>query len=301
MASIAVLVLAYARPDLLQGALESVAAQSRQPDEVIVVDDCSPQPLREQLRPIPGLDVRFIRHDRNRGPGAAAGTLLQSSSCELVAFLNDDDAWYSEFIAECEAALTSEPGAVLAFCDHDVMDAKGTVDPVLSHVVSARWGRAGLRPGRLDYLPVLAAVTQSVPSASFALTRRWALRVELLSAGGAWWDYFVGLSAASSGASAVYVPRRLGAYRLSPAGLTAAPTSKIGSADYAVSKLRGLCWLMRQPGSRRCRTRLSLTIGQQLARALKAAARARDPASGVQSVLAVLGVNLLAPPPWPRR
>ena len=54
-----------------------------QPMEVIVVDDCSPEPVV-----LPGTTV--VRHDINKGPGAARNTGLALVRTPFVAFVDDD-------------------------------------------------------------------------------------------------------------------------------------------------------------------------------------------------------------------
>lgn len=213
MPTISVVVLAYNRPRLLAAALSSVATQRRSPDEVLVIDDHSDPPLLA-----PG--ARLIRQPINRGPSAAAARGIAEARGEAVAFLNDDDLWAPDLLAELEAGLEAHPEACIAFCDHDVIDADGTKRPELADELSARYRRTRLTAGPVD-LPRAALLDQSVAAASFALTRRDALSPALVRAGGEAWDHFVAVGAALTGRPGVYVDRRLGSYRLSPDGVTA--------------------------------------------------------------------------------
>ena len=213
MPTITVVILAYNRQALLAQALASVRAQHRQPDEVLVIDDHSEPPLSA-----PG--VRLIRQPVNRGPSAAAARGIAEAHGEAIAFLNDDDVWAPELLAELEAGLDAHPEACMAFCDHGVIDADGTDRPDLARELSGRYRRSRLRGGPVD-LRRAALVDQSVPAASFALTWREALSPSLVRAGGEAWDYFVAVGAALTGRPGVYVDRRLGAYRLSVDGVTA--------------------------------------------------------------------------------
>jgi mycofactocin glycosyltransferase len=54
-----------------------------QPLNVIVVDDCSPEPIM-----LP--DATVLRHDANKGPGAARNTGLHHVTTPFVAFVDDD-------------------------------------------------------------------------------------------------------------------------------------------------------------------------------------------------------------------
>lgn len=213
MSRISAVILAYNRPELLDEALRSVQAQTRRPDEVIVVDDHSEPPLGPQ-------GVRIIRQEVNRGPAAAAARGLEEAAGELVAFLNDDDVWAPTFLEALSRELDAHPEAVIAFCDHGVIDDIGTPQTELAMRMSERYGRRHLPAGVVS-LPKIALLGQTISAASFALVRRDAVSPALLRAGGDIWDYFLPMGAALTGRPGVYVDERLGWYRLSPAGVSA--------------------------------------------------------------------------------
>jgi len=73
-------------------ALASVLAQTRPPDEIIVVDDASPPGRAESLRN-PAAGVRVIRHDANAGAAHARQTGSDATSAPLIAYLDADDVW----------------------------------------------------------------------------------------------------------------------------------------------------------------------------------------------------------------
>ncbi|HEY6531110.1 MAG TPA: mycofactocin biosynthesis glycosyltransferase MftF, partial [Acidimicrobiales bacterium] len=58
--------------------------------EVVVVDDASPCPVTAPDRTSPGVPVRVVRHDSQRGPGAARTTGLEHVTTPLVAYLDAD-------------------------------------------------------------------------------------------------------------------------------------------------------------------------------------------------------------------
>lgn len=224
MRRITVIILAYNRPALLADALASVLGQTRRPDEVLVIDDASPQPLADALVDVAGPGSRVVvhRNDANRGPAFGAVRGLLQSTGELVAFLDDDDLWEPEFLEHLEQGLEAAC-ASFAFCDHHVIDARGRLLPYESDANSLRYGRAHLRGGRVDDIAGLH-VRQSLSAGSFMLAERAALRPELIGAGSAIWDYFAALSVCLLGRAAFYSPERLGSYRLSPSGITASGT-----------------------------------------------------------------------------
>jgi glycosyltransferase involved in cell wall biosynthesis len=76
----------------LAEALRCVLEQ--RPGEVIVVDDGSQDATAEVVRAFPA--VRYLRHERNRGPAAARNTGLAAARGALVAFLDADDVWTAD-------------------------------------------------------------------------------------------------------------------------------------------------------------------------------------------------------------
>lgn len=75
--------------------------------EVVVVDDCSPAPLR----PLPGVEV--VRRDRNGGFGSAVNTGAAHASGELLLVLNSDVGLPDRFLVDLvRAAAPYQPAVV---------------------------------------------------------------------------------------------------------------------------------------------------------------------------------------------
>jgi glycosyltransferase involved in cell wall biosynthesis len=119
MPRLSVIAIAYRAPDFLNQALASVAAQDFRDLELIVVDDASGDDLVARYELPTG--ARLIRH-RQRGGAAAKSrnTGLRAASGELIAFLDQDDAWRPGHLAAAVAALETDPEVGLA-CTHPVV------------------------------------------------------------------------------------------------------------------------------------------------------------------------------------
>ncbi len=99
MFEISVIVPVYNRSELLRRALESVAAQTLPPDEVIVVDDASSEDIREVVAGI-GLDAaRVLRLPHRSGPSGARNAGICAAKGKYVAFLDSDDQWTVDKLA----------------------------------------------------------------------------------------------------------------------------------------------------------------------------------------------------------
>jgi len=98
-------------------ALSSVFAQTFTRYEIIVVNDGSPETeqIENEVRPYQQ-GVIYLKQ-ANAGPSAARNTGIRRSRGTYIAFLDCDDAWYPDYLAEQLAALRADPGLDLVYCD----------------------------------------------------------------------------------------------------------------------------------------------------------------------------------------
>ncbi|MHC4950642.1 MAG: glycosyltransferase family 2 protein [Planctomycetota bacterium] len=91
---ISVVIPAYNIEDYIERAIDSVLAQSRPPEEIIVVDDGSTDATAQKIKAY-GDQVRYI-HQANKGLSGARNTGIRQAQNEWVAFLDGDDEWLPE-------------------------------------------------------------------------------------------------------------------------------------------------------------------------------------------------------------
>jgi glycosyltransferase involved in cell wall biosynthesis len=115
---------AAGRPPYLDQALAAVLAQQPAPDEVIVVDDGSPEPIA--LASECADRCRLIRLERRAGPGAARDAALNLLRTDLVACADADDIWCAGKLAAQLDALEREPDATLCYGTAEIIGADGT-------------------------------------------------------------------------------------------------------------------------------------------------------------------------------
>lgn len=88
---VSVVIAAYNRPEMSRRAVRSALGQRpRPPAEVIVIDDCS----SDDTGPVAAAaGARVIRHETNRGEGAARNTGIAAARHGWIGVLDSDDEW----------------------------------------------------------------------------------------------------------------------------------------------------------------------------------------------------------------
>ena len=89
--SLSAVIPAYNAAEHLGRAIESVLAQTRPADEIIVVDDGSTDTTRDEVTKF-GDQVKYI-YQENAGAGAARNTGTKAARMQWIAFLDADDEW----------------------------------------------------------------------------------------------------------------------------------------------------------------------------------------------------------------
>jgi len=101
--TISVVVAVHNRSRIVGETLASLLAQSRPPDELIVVDDASTDGTPEAVERFGG-DVTLVRLRENRGPGGARNAGLAKATCDYIQFFDSDDLASPDLLASKHAA-----------------------------------------------------------------------------------------------------------------------------------------------------------------------------------------------------
>ena len=105
---------AYRAEDTVRAAVESALAQTLAQLEVIVVDDCSPEPVAGALEGVDDPRLRVIRLPRNRGTGTARNAALRAARSELVSQLDADDLWDPRYLERVRPRF-EDPGVGVVY------------------------------------------------------------------------------------------------------------------------------------------------------------------------------------------
>lgn len=121
--SVSVVVPAYNGARYIEEALRSILAQTRQPCEIIVVDDGSTDDTAVVVQTV-GHAIRYLSQ-RNMGLAAARNTGIRNSRGDTIALLDADDLWEPQFLEVLTSLLARYPEAGGAYCGFQYVDHHG--------------------------------------------------------------------------------------------------------------------------------------------------------------------------------
>lgn len=110
MSRISVIIPLYNKVNSIERTLQSVARQSVQPLEVIVVDDGSTDGSAEVVRRMNMPLVQLVSQS-NRGVSAARNRAMELAQGEWVALLDGDDCWEHGYLENAERMIDTYPAA----------------------------------------------------------------------------------------------------------------------------------------------------------------------------------------------
>jgi glycosyltransferase involved in cell wall biosynthesis len=142
---VSVIVPVYNRSSLLNRALDSLIGQYPVGAEIIVVDDGSEEDIRK-LVISHSLKPRYIRHEHNKGGGAARNTGIRAASGRFVTFLDSDDYYLPGKVSKQLTHIldSRDPERTISVCRAIVIDGQ------ISRIVPGRFPLAGEPMG--DYI-----------------------------------------------------------------------------------------------------------------------------------------------------
>lgn len=220
---ISVYITSYNQRKVLQEAIESVLAQTRPADEILVVDDASSDGSQDLIR---GYAARFpsrvrpVLRQSNGGVASVRNEAVRAATGDFVTYVDGDDRFLPCKLAREEAALARQPGAELAFSDYYNITEQGDR--------TSRWAEGEPVPQGDVFAAVFARRFPRRDIFRFELVRRQ----RVLDAGGydeslrifEDFDFKIRVSRLCR---ACYVPEPLAERRVHALGLSAAPAEDL--------------------------------------------------------------------------
>ncbi len=135
---VSVVIASYNMGHYLRGAVQSVLAQTYPNVEVQIVDDGSTDDTQQILQQWAG-DPRVRSHRQaNAGQARAKNRAVELSRGRFVAFLDADDAWNPDKLAQQMPLFRGRPELGVVYSDYQCMDADGR--PLVKGVTPMRRG-----------------------------------------------------------------------------------------------------------------------------------------------------------------
>jgi glycosyltransferase involved in cell wall biosynthesis len=136
---ISVIVTVFNLEKYIAAALDSILSQTRPPDEVIVVDDCSTDNSAQIILSY-GNKIKYVKMPENSGVLPAFIKGIDESTGEMLGFLDGDDIWLPQKLELVEKAFIENPNRVLVTHDYEVIDGESKLRPYgdNTHINTAR-------------------------------------------------------------------------------------------------------------------------------------------------------------------
>lgn len=98
-------------------AVQSIASQTRLPEEVILVDDASTDTTAAVVERLPDLfpqlDFKIVHLDSNVGPGPARNIAWDLATSPYLAFLDADDVWHHRKLERQLPIIIQDPSMIV--------------------------------------------------------------------------------------------------------------------------------------------------------------------------------------------
>jgi GT2 family glycosyltransferase len=146
-----VIIPTHDRPDLLSRALRSVYGQAAPATEIIVVDDASEIPVAASAE-IADPRLRIIRLETASGAAIARNVGLDQASCDIVAFLDDDDEWLPQKMRCQLDYFNRNPHSVLVTCGCTIVKEGNRYDQVFAEDFLSSYGDYDSYVGSFSFL-----------------------------------------------------------------------------------------------------------------------------------------------------
>jgi glycosyltransferase involved in cell wall biosynthesis len=143
----------------LDECLDSIFSQTVDDFELIILNDCSPEPIEDIVLKRTDPRIRYFKNENNVGAFDLTDNwnkCLNLANGEFIVIMGDDDRFAPDYLAEFSILIKNYPDLAVYHCRSKVIDDNGrdvTLTPALpafEHVYDSIWHR--LRQLRANYI-----------------------------------------------------------------------------------------------------------------------------------------------------
>lgn len=147
----AVVMAVYNGEQFLREQLESIACQSRIPDEILIRDDGSADRSVEVIHQFqkdhPGLPVRLVLNEKNRGYKENFRLLIEQTDADWIFLSDQDDRWHPEKVKRMMETVMNHPEVEALASSFLFMDSDSNTYSVLQ---KKGWSNQNLIPRPIE-------------------------------------------------------------------------------------------------------------------------------------------------------
>ncbi|GAA4728131.1 glycosyltransferase [Flavisolibacter ginsenosidimutans] len=122
--TVSVIITCYNLEKYIEPAILSVLNQTRTPDEIIVVDDCSTDASANVIQKYSDR-LCYLRLPENSGVLQATLAGINKSTGSVISFLDGDDVWLPQKLAEVMSVFEKDEKVVLVSHNYEIIDSDG--------------------------------------------------------------------------------------------------------------------------------------------------------------------------------
>lgn len=143
----------------LKECIHSILNQTITDFELLILNDCSPEPIEEIVNSFQDERISYFKNERNVGAYDLVDNwnkCLQLSSGEYIVIMGDDDRFATDYLEEFEKLIVNFPEINVFHCRSKIIDDDGAdvmltpALPAFEHVYDSIWHR--LRQLRSNYI-----------------------------------------------------------------------------------------------------------------------------------------------------
>ena len=139
---VSAIIVTYNRPDFAASAIQSVLDQTFKDFELIVVDNGVEIPAKKIVESFSDPRIRYIQNDKNTDCAGGKNIGMKNARGEFVAFLDDDDVWFSEKLELQVKSFEKNPEAGFCFTAVNQVFDHGAKDSVVPDGMDDYYERA---------------------------------------------------------------------------------------------------------------------------------------------------------------
>jgi glycosyltransferase involved in cell wall biosynthesis len=123
---VSVAMCTYNGARVVRAQLESILNQTRLPDEIIVIDDCSTDATLDVVRKTAEKNERihFSQNEKNLGYLKNFESAIQRTTGHIIFLSDQDDVWFNDKIETMMAPFERDPETVLVYSDASLTDSE---------------------------------------------------------------------------------------------------------------------------------------------------------------------------------